>query len=191
MKPRSPLLLLPFTACLAACLPADDDTDAGDDAGDDPIIRTEDLGDGSHLTVVDARDEATWQHLDFESGAGVAEDSAAWDLGFLRFNVATRVEVATLEDADFDALTVAPRDGYRTDAEASDPADKETMPGYALDLWYEYDPTTHVLTALDDMVYVVRSAEGNYFKVQMQDYYDDAGTAGYVSLRWAPIKAPV
>lgn len=190
MKLHASLLLLPLAGCLAACLPADDGID-DDGPGDGEVIRTEDLGDGSHLTVVDARDETTWQHLDLESGAGVAEDSAAWDLGFLRFNIATRVEVASLANVDFDALTVAPADGYRTDAEASDPADMETMPGYALDLWYDYDHATHVLTARDDVIYVVRSAEGNYFKVQMQDYYDDAGTAGYVSLRWAPIDAPV
>lgn len=190
MKIHSPLLLLAFAAGLAGCLPADDGDDGDDGAGDGEVIHTEDLGDGSHLTVVDARDETTWQHLDFESGAAVSEDSATWDLGFLRFNVATRVEVASLMNVDFDALTVAPADGYLTDAE-TDPADMETMPGYALDLWYDYDHATHVLTARTDVVYVVHSAEGNYFKVQMQDYYDDAGTAGYVSLRWAPIEAPV
>jgi len=187
MTLHTALLLLPLT--LAACLPADDGADPDADTKGEGI-HTEDLGDGSFVTVVDARDETTWRRLDLESGAAVSEDSSTWDLGFLRFNIATAVEVATLEGADFDALTVAPADGYRTDADAGDPADMETMPGYALDLWYDYDPTTHVLTARDDVVYVVRSAEDNYFKLQLQDYYDDAGTAGYVALRWAPVAAP-
>ncbi len=182
MKLHAALLLLPLTACF----PADDGHD-GDNV--DRGIHTEDRADGSHITVVDARDESTWRRLDLESGAEVSEDSPTWDLGFLRFNVATRIEVAALEGADFDAIEVAPADGYATDADAGDPADMETMPGYAFDLWYDYDPTTHVLTARD-VVYVVRSAEDHYFKVQMQDYYDDAGTSGYVSLRWAAISAP-
>ncbi len=186
MKLHAALLLLPLTACL----PADTDAVGDDDGGDDDeTIRTEDLADGSHITVVDARDETTWQRLDFETSAGVGGASPAWDLGFLRFNVATRVAVASLPGADFDALTVAPSDGYLTDEGAGDPADQETMPGYAFDLWYDYDHATHVLTARD-VVYVVRSAEDHYFKVQMQDYYDDAGTAGYVSLRWAPLAPP-
>lgn len=182
---KTPLLL----ALLApACLPADTDDDASD-ASPDKGIQTEDLGDGSFSTVVDARDEQRWQHFDLESGAEVDEGSAKWDLGFLRFNVSTRVEVAPLEGADFNQITVAPADGYVRDEADPDPADMETMPGYAFDLWYEYDMTTHVLAARD-VVYVVRSAEGNYFKLQLQDYYDDAGTAGYVTLRWAPVAPP-
>lgn len=187
MKLLAALLLLPLTACL----PPDETNDDDDGGGGTPDrgIQTEDRADGSHITVVDARDEASWQHLDFETAAEVPEGSSAWDLGFLRFNVKTRVEVASLEGVDFDALTVAPADGYTTDAASTDPADMETMPGYAFDLWYEYDPATHVLTARD-VVHVVRSAEGNYFKVQMLDYYDDAGTSGHVSLHWAPVAPP-
>lgn len=53
--------------------------------------------------------------------------------------------------------------------------------------WYLYDTTTHVLTAKADVL-IVRSADGgSYYKVQMLDYYSDAGTSGYPSLRWAEI----
>lgn len=186
MNQRNNLAIL-LLSLLPACLPADG---ADDDGGTpDRGIRTEGLGDGSYRTVVDARDEASWKHLDFESRAAVDAASPAWDLGFLRFNVATRVEVAVLAGADFDAIAAAPAGGYVEDAGRPDPEDMETMPGYAFDLWYEYDQATHVLSARD-VVYVVRSAEGNYFKVQMQDYYDDAGTSGYVTLRWAPVAPP-
>ena len=47
-----------------------------------------------------------------------------------------------------------------------------------------------MLSARDDVVHVVKSAGGNCFKVQMLDYYDDAGTSGYVSLRWAAVAGP-
>jgi len=189
MNLHAPLLLLILTAGLAGCLPADGDDDDDSAGAGDRGVRTEDQGDGSFVTVVDARDDARWRRLDLESGAEVADDSPEWDLGFLRFNIATRVEVAELAGVDFDALTVAPADGYRSDDGAGDPADMETMPGYALDLWYDYDHTTHVLRARD-VVYVVRSSADNYFKLQLQDYYDDAGTSGYVTLRWAAVAPP-
>lgn len=185
------LCSIAIVSALAACVPAAEGEDAdGGEAGADNGIAVEDEGDGVYVTVVDARDEAAWQRFDFESRGEVDESSAAWDLGFSRFNVETRVEVAVLADQEFAGLTRAPADGYVTDGPAVDPADMETMPGYAFDLWYAYDPATHVLAARDDVVYVVRSAEGNYFKVQMLDYYDDAGTSGYVSLRWAAVAAP-
>jgi hypothetical protein len=58
-----------------------------------------------------------------------------------------------------------------------------------MDLWYDYDMDAHTLAARD-VVYAVRSASGNYFKIQMLDYYNDAGTAGYVKFKVAPLAAP-
>jgi len=37
---------------------------------------------------------------------------------------------------------------------------------------------------------VLRSVEGNYFKVAFLAYYDEAGTSGFPSFKWAPIDAP-
>jgi hypothetical protein len=174
-------------ALACACLPAADDDDR---AIVDKGIRTVDQGDGTFISVVDARDDAAFTYLDLESRTEVDGASAAWDLGFLRFNVATHVEVAVLEGADFDALKSAPADGYVADENDPETSMRETMPGYAFDLWYDYDMTTHVLTARADLVYVVHTPEDNYFKVQMLDFYDDAGTSGHVTLRWAPLAPP-
>ena len=44
-----------------------------------------------------------------------------------------------------------------------------------------------MLSARPDLVYVVHTPEDSYFKVQMLDYHDDAGTAGYLSLRCAAL----
>ncbi len=192
MKPCASLFPLAMWVLFPACTPAaeesagDDDTGAG---GAGESIQTEDQGDGSFLSVVDARDEAAFVYLDFEGKAEVAAE-AGWDLGFQRFNVATHVEVAVLMGAAFDEVTAAPADGYVGDASDPETAMQETMPGFAFDLWYNYDPATHVLTARDDLVYVVRTPEGNYFKVQMLDYYDEAGSSGHVTLRWAPVAPP-
>jgi len=182
-------LVFPCTLFACACVPAVDD-EVDDPGSTDEVFQTEAQGDGSFISVVDARDEAAFTYIDFESRAGVDGASAAWDLGFLRFNIATHAEVAVLEGADFDALVVAPADGYVVDASDPETAMQETMPGYAFDLWYDYDPMTHVLSARADLVYVVRTPEDNYFKVQLLDYYDDAGTPGLLSLRWAPLAPP-
>jgi hypothetical protein len=45
---------------------------------------------------------------------------------------------------------------------------------------------THVLTPRK-LVYVVRGANGRYYKLEMLEYYDAAGTAGYPTFRWAPL----
>lgn len=189
---RSSVCMFPLAmlALFPACTPAadDDESSAGDDAGERGI-QTEDQGDGSFISVVDARDEAAFVYLDFEGKAEVTAGEA-WDLGFARFNVATHVEVAVLMGAAFDEVTAAPADGYVGDAADPETAMQETMPGFAFDLWYDYDPATHVLTARDDLVYVVHTPEGNYFKVQMLDYYDEAGSSGHVTLRWAPLAPP-
>jgi hypothetical protein len=175
---------------------------SGDDGGDDgPPVRVE-SGDAGAITVTfDARDYERWLYLDLESAAQVTpatpSASAEWDLAVLRFNVKTNggssgeggVGVARLPGADWDTLTRAPLDGYISDD--ADPAlvDMEPEPGYAFDLWYDYDMDTHTLNPAD-LLFVVRTVEGNFFKVQMLDYYNSAGTGGYVKLRAAPIDAP-
>jgi len=40
------------------------------------------------------------------------------------------------------------------------------------------------------VVYVVHGVSGDYYKVQMLGYYDDAGTGGFPSLRWGKIDPP-
>jgi hypothetical protein len=38
-------------------------------------------------------------------------------------------------------------------------------------------------------VYVVRTVEGNAFKLEIVDYYDEAGTGGLFTIRWAAVTA--
>ncbi len=45
---------------------------------------------------------------------------------------------------------------------------------------------THILSPLDE-IYVVRSTEGNAYKVVITDYYNDAGTSGHMSFSWAQL----
>lgn len=208
---RSAVLALAVLLALPACAddlrddPPDDPDDPMDDADPTPSghITHTDNGDGTTTTVVDARDYEVWIYLDLESKEektpNAPETSNGWDLGFQRFEVkvnggvsgAGGMEVAVLPGEDFDALTRAPSQTYVTDA--ADGADDNTEPDLVLsssdDLWYDYDPTTHVLTP-KDVVYVIRTVEGNYVKLEVTNYYNDAGTSGYLSFRWGMIDPP-
>lgn len=175
---------------------------SGDDAGEDgPPVVVEDNGDGSSTVIIDGRDEMAWVYFDLESMMEVtpaaADDSPAWDLGVLRFNVKSNggtsgtgsVGVAVIEGVTFDSVEQAPADGYISDDVSSGPSDMEPEPGYAFDLWYDYDMDAHTL-APRAAIYVVRTVEENYFKIEFLDYYNSAGTAGYVKFRTALVAAP-
>ena len=153
-------------------------------------------------TTVDASSNDAWIYLDMESKMQVSpmvpQDSLEWDLGFQRFKVKTNsgisgkgnMEVAKLSGIDFDSLETAPVAGYTIDATDSDDMDKD--PDYAFlgpSSWYNYDGATHQLTP-NDYVYVIKTVEGNYYKLKFTNYYDMAGTSGYPSFDWAPIQKP-
>lgn len=171
---------------------------------DDPTDDT----DGEHpradegtIEMFDARDDEDWVYFDLEAEQIVEpqtpENSPDWDLGLLRFNVSVNggtsgsggVEVAVVRDVAFADVTVAPATGYVTDDAINGPADMETMPGFAFDLWYDYDISRHVLEPTG-AVYIVHTVEDNYFKVEVLDYYDGAGSPGYLTLLWDPVEPP-
>ena len=179
------LITLAAVACSDDLAPTPGDVDAGPPPSGTHVT-TVDNADGSHTTVVDATAMDAWIGLDLETG----KESEAWDLGFQRFQVRLNggtsgdggVELAALPDADFAAVTKAPTTGWITDT-------AEVLAFEANDGWYAYDPATHVLTPRA-IVYVVRSAEGAYFKLAIEDYYDDAGTPAFMKLHWAAIDPP-
>ena len=181
---------------------AEDLVPDGGSGADGPKVQSTDNGDGTFTTTIDASADDQWVYLSLTDGAHVTpadpDDSASWDLAFQRFRVKSNsgisgvagVEVAPILGADFDALTQAPARGYVVDAVDSD--DEDTDADYAFlgpSPWYDYDSEQHTLSPAN-VVYVVKSVAGSYFKVQMQGYYDAAGTGGYPRFRWGPVEAP-
>ncbi len=152
-------------------------------------------GDGSYTTVVDATSTTAWIHGDFETRIAI-DATGPWDLRFQRFHLSTNggisgaagVEVAALEGTTFAAVTTAPAAGWTTDQADGDDANVD--PDYAFeqgDGWYDYDPSTHVLTP-KPLVYVVRTASNaSMIKLEIEKYYDTAGTSGVLTLHWAPL----
>jgi hypothetical protein len=170
-----------------------------------PVVErvvTEDNGDDTFTTHVVAEDDELWIYFDFQSGGEVIPEDPAestdWDLAFQRFHVMTNggssgsgeARVAVLAAADFDALQRAPEGGYVEDSDDGD--DDDSDPDYVFEIddgWYAYDPSSHTLSPRA-LVYVVRTPEGDYFKLMMLGYYDDSGSDGRPSFRWAPVEAP-
>ena len=198
-------LLATSVACVPDLRPNDDDDDLPDDDDDDAgeTITTVDDGNGVFETHVNATDHDTWIYLNL---AGTTEvfptdplTSTGWDLGFRRSNIKLNggacgvggVELTVLEGVSFDDITAAPTAEWTTDTgDCSD--GEETVADYAFvgeTPWYDYDFSTHILSPADK-IYVVRSVTGNHYKVQFLDYYDESGTSGMVSFRWAAVDAP-
>ncbi len=150
-------------------------------------------------SIVDAGDYEAWQSLDLDTGRAT-EDDTLWDLGFQRFHVRTNggvtgtagVQIVALPGTTFESVTVAPEEGWTVDHADGD-GDEDTLPDNAfndgVNDWYDYDVTTHTLTA-KDITYVIASSEERFFKLRIEDYYDDAGTPAILSFRWAEIDAP-
>jgi hypothetical protein len=102
------------------------------------------------------------------------------------------VQVATLDGVAFESVTKAPEEGF-TSPVADGPDDDDAEPDNAFnngtDDWYEYDLSTHTLTT-KDVIYVVASSAGRFYKIRFESYYDGAGSPGFVRFRWAEIEAP-
>ena len=184
---------------LAACEPALPDPwpRPQEDAGTAAKVVTVAEG-AANLSRVDAMSDDTFTALDLDTGAEVPFEPAAWDLAFQRFHIRARggasggggVQVAPLEGTAFDAVTAAPASGWLEDQPDGPDAnaDLDTVFETAAS-WYTYDVMTHALTPAPT-TYVVRSDQGDHFKVRVEGYYDTAGTPASFTVRWARIAPP-
>ena len=142
------------------------------------------LDDGSHLVDVDSREGVT--HVDLGGPAQVLPDEG-WELSleryFFRVNGGVMgdggVEVANLGEVAWDEVDRAPEVGWTTETDESAP----------LEDWYVYDSVEHVLYAAP-IVYALRNAAGEAWKLQIVDYYDSFGNTGFPSFRVAPLALP-
>lgn len=164
-----------------------EDTDDTDDTVIDtaivPSLTVTDEGDGVSLVVVEATSGVSYVDL------GVPEQTnvlGGWEISLERYFILLNggttggggVEVAAITGVAFGDLTTAPASGWVTD----------TDDGVALEDWYVYDGTEHVMYAAD-VVYAVRNAGGEHWKLQFTSYYDDAGNPGFPTFRVATLLA--
>lgn len=155
--------------------------------------------DGSVVTNVDATVENEWQRLDLDTGLST-DDEHDWDVSFSRFFIVTNggvagpggVYVAALHEQSFDALTIAPNEGFaadREDTEEDGDANPDNVFNSGPEDWYNYNVNKHELSP-KDITYVIASSEERFYKFRIEKYYDSAGTPAKMQVRWAEITAP-
>ena len=122
----------------------------------------------------------------FKTGAVVANaDSATanWDLGFNGTTIIVNSGTsgpgsagAQVVTGIFDEINEAPENGYATDDKTTVPA-TYAIPRGSGNGWYNYNPTTNVISPIAGRVIVVKTSEGKYAKVEILSYYKDAPAA--------------
>ncbi len=168
-----------------------------------PNISHKKSADGYTTTTVNSSAADKWIYLQLSTGAettvGDPPTATNWDLAFQRFSILVNggvsgpstVEISHLDNVPFQDITHAPAVAYRTDIEGVTDEQGQN-PGLAFlaeDTWYDYDGMKHVLN-IRDRVYIIHASTGEYYKLQFLDYYDKAGTGGFVQFNWQEIDAP-
>jgi hypothetical protein len=190
------LLLLSLVTVLGCAPDLRDDYPFDGQVTDGPLVTATDLEGGGKRLQIDATNKMSQVYVDLDEAREMKPDEAfssnAWDLSFSRFNIAANsgassptgtVEVAVLKDVPWESITQAPATGFSVDT-----PDKimNTVEGG----WYFYDLGVHKLITRTELVYVIKSSAGAYFKLRMLDYYDGNGTPASLSLEYAPVTAP-
>ena len=167
-------------------------------------VTTVENDDGTFTVTVNATADEDWIYIDLEAAPDLKvfpetpEDSTEWDIAFQRFKLMTNGGVSgtggvrgiRMAEQSFAALAQAPASGYGVDSEDSPDEDTIVDTVFLGPLpWFDYDGGTHILSPAD-AIYVVQSVEGNYFKVRILDYYDEAGTSGFPKIQFGEVDAP-
>ena len=131
--------------------------------------------------TINATNNEMWVYFSFASGDIVevedAANSEAWDIGFQRTNVKLNGgisgpgmgSVVMLTETTFEAVTVAPADGYLADTEGTLAIVPQSKKG-----WYIYTgPPAHWILPLEDRVFVVKATDGTFAKLRFVGYYKD------------------
>ena len=134
--------------------------------------------------IVDASDDESWVRLSFDAGVVTIADPTTdlgWDIAFRRTQIATHSGTsgegsggaADTELTELTAVTELP-ESFAVDEELPlpGPPGSGTYSGNpALATWYDYDPTTHVVSARDT-VFVIRGADGEPVALRIAAYAD-------------------
>lgn len=140
---------------------------------------------GPVRVTLDASHPDRWVYFAFSRGATIAGPAPdGWDLAFRRFNIrvnggggfAGRAGVVDLGAVPFDSVRVVPATGYVT----SQPRDSVNP---AIDRWYDYGFTSHLLTP-KSRVYAVRTADGRYAKLRFLSYYCPGAQPGCMTVEY-------
>ena len=163
-----------------------------------PIIDTE-FSNAGNQTTVNASSYDEWVYFSFENPVepiSVEEPSGdlAWDLGFRRFHIKLNGGIsgtglgalAFSDEAKWE--DVSAEEEYLSTVDKLDGADENEDLDLAFLVagggWYQYEKT--VLTP-KPRIYVITSADGAKVKLEIDSYYDEAGSSARLSFTWQPL----
>jgi hypothetical protein len=132
----------------------------------------------SDTVTIDAFDPTTWVFFDFDRNSIVVPpDTGGWDLAIRRFTVIVSGAVADMGSISFDGLDRMPSAGFVETTFGSDTVNT------AIDRWYTYSMWSHLLEP-NDHVYVVRTRETHFAKLEFLSYYCPGMVGGCVTFRY-------
>ncbi len=132
----------------------------------------------------DVRDQTTGEitqtnpFVYFSFAKGTAVDSLdSWDIAFKGTVIITNSGISgtgqaksTIVNSTFDDLTEAPADSELKE----DSATAYAIPWGSGNGWYNYDPTSHLISPIAGRIIVVKTNDGKYAKMEILNYYKDA-----------------
>lgn len=103
--------------------------------------------------------------------------TANWDIAFKRTTIFTNSGssgpgqggAVVLTNVNFSDVTEAPLSGYNIDATGA-----PVIPTGSGKGWYLYNFTTNIISPIAGVVFIIRTGDGKYAKVQILSYYKDA-----------------
>lgn len=144
-----------------------------------------------HTLGVDASSATDFVYVSLATAGTISPpvdpaNSLAWDLAFRRttiqlnggVNGSGAGEAVTLPDETvWEDVTEAPADGWTQDVAPPSPY----QDGTALESWYDYNPSTHAVSA-PGRIHVVRDAAGDAWKFSVTSWTDGAFTVRFAAL---------
>ncbi len=128
------------------------------------------------VTVSDVDVSGDPVHFSFIENRVVSDSEAEaglWDIRFEGTSIYVNGE-AQLLDRTFDFIARAPEHGYEED----DVTDGPAIPSASGTGWFDYDPNTHIVTAIPDRTIVVHTLNDTYAKLEVLSYYTDQNEDG-------------
>ena len=109
-----------------------------------------------------------------------------WDIAFRRSVIRLNGGISgpgnaglIIRTGDFDDILTADESGYKVDGEGPEDETGATLERLVFNNWYEYDASTSTITP-KPQVYVIRTANNKYLKMEILDYYDPITSNGGV-----------
>ena len=145
----------------------------------------------TNTIVVDATNEEEWTYFDFSRGKQVKihdPSSLEWDLAFRRGKIISnggatnkfgKAGLIDLGEVSFDAVENVPLKDFVVDESTRTQTENPLLVQ-----WYKYNYISHKLTARKN-VYVMRTADGKYSKIQFLSFYCADKQPGCIQMKYA------